>query len=791
MKLSLWPTPFYYQFEEDLATFDSEPCQLVGNDNHDLFGDLTEFAPEQGVFEIKPLTGEIAKLQPEAINQLRLLHAVHLVKKPALPHAHNHEIFSPSDKQSCAILFTNGKILETETVGYAMDKTGLYLFLVHTDDTVIRCFIPSGSIKHYEIGKKIGQMLVEEKIATHQEITTGLEKQSQQRNQKLGEYLTKEQIVTPEQLEAALKHQTGSVLKLGDVLVQEKLITEEMLHQALTMQRTHRKQALGEILIEMGVVDTEVIQSMLAKKLGIPFVNATKFRIDPQTFGLVSIRFIEKYSILPLYRTNNTLVVAMENPLVWEPLNELRVITSLNVVPVLASRDAILRVIKELSRANEITGKQKIGDLARTMNMDVVDDAPEDSIAETDNTLVGVVNKMILDAYNQGVSDIHLETYPGKRNTLVRFRKDGVMKKYFEFPPKFRSALVSRIKIMARLDISEKRRPQDGKIEIKLSADNKLELRVATVPTAHGLEDVVMRVLACAQPVALDKVGLPANVLERIKVLAQKPYGLFLLCGPTGSGKTTTLHSVLSFINSPERKIWTAEDPIEITQDGLRQVQVNANIGWTFAAAMRSFLRADPDVIMVGEMRDIETAQIAIQASLTGHMVFSTLHTNSAAESMVRLLDLGMDPFNFSDALVGILAQRLTRRYCKSCKTSYIPSRDELLSLVEEYCAGTPLDSAAVMQAWHQTYRNQDGGFTLYAAGGCELCEGTGYKGRMGVYEFLEATPPIKSLIQHQASVVELQATAIKQGMRTLKQSGIELVLQGHTNIEQIRSVCN
>lgn len=793
MKLSLWPTPFYYQFEENLASFDSEPCLLTDNDGNELFGDLTEFVPEEGIFEIKPFTSETVKPSLESVSHLQLLHAVHLVKKPAMPDGHHHVIFSPSDKQNCSIQFTNGKSLDGETIGYAMDKTGLYLFLLHAADTVIRCFIPATSIKHYEIGKKIGEMLVEEKVATHVEINSGLEKQEQQRKQKLGEYLTNGQIVTPDQLNIALKRQSGSVLKLGDVLVQEKLITPEILQQALAMQRTDRKQALGEILISMGVVDAEVIQSMLAKKLGIPFVDVKKFLIDPKTFYLVPIRFIEKHTILPLYHSDTTLVVAMENPMVWEPLNELRVITGLNVVPVLADPESIRQIVKDLRIANNIaiTGKHKISDLAMSMTFDAVDDSEEERVAETDNTLVGVVNKMIMDAYHQGVSDIHIEAYPGKRSTLARFRKDGVMKRYFEFEPKFRKALVSRIKIMANLDISEKRRPQDGKIEIRISEESKIELRVATVPTANGLEDVVMRVLANAKPIPLEKVGLPSNVLERIKVLTQKSFGLFLICGPTGSGKTTTLHSVLGYLNSADRKIWTAEDPIEITQDGLRQVQVNSSIGWTFAAAMRSFLRADPDVIMVGEIRDIETAQIAIQASLTGHMVFSTLHTNSAAESMVRLLDLGMDPFNFSDALVGIMAQRLARKLCASCKTSYTPSDDEMQSLSEEYCLGTQLEPAVVLQRWQETYRNKEGEYTLYAAGECLECEGTGYKGRMGVYEFLEATGAIRSLVQHQATVVEIQSTAIQEGMRTLKQSGIELVLQGHTNMLQIRSVCN
>ncbi len=789
MKLSLWPTPFYYKFEEDLESFDSEPCLIIASDGQEYFGDLTRFAPEEGVFKIQPFNGGISRLKEESVNYLRLLHPVHLIKISGLIND-THTVFGASEKQACSIVFVNDKRLDGETVGFAIDKTGLYLFLVHTDESVIRCFIPAVSIKHYQIGKKIGQMLIEEKIATHKEINSGLEMQDQLRHQRLGEYLTNEQIVSSEQLVAALGRQSGTVLKLGDMLVNENLITPEVLQEALTKQRTDKKVALGEILINMGVVNTEVVQSMLAKKLGIPFVNVRKFFVEPSTFHLVPINFVTKYSILPLYHTDHSLIVAMENPLLWEPLNELRVITHLTVVPVLAAREDIVFVINELR--NDKVSRQRIDELAVGMTFDGGgEESGEELVAETDNTLVGLVNKMMLDAYNQGVSDIHIETYPDKRNTQVRFRRDGVISKYFEFPPSFKKALISRIKIMAKLDISERRRPQDGKIELKLSQDHKVEFRVATVPTANGLEDVVLRVLTGAKPMPLELIGLPADVLARMKELVERPYGLFLICGPTGSGKTTTLHSVLGFINSPERKIWTAEDPIEITQEGLRQVQINANIGWTFAAAMRSFLRADPDIIMVGEIRDVETAKIAIQASLTGHMVFSTLHTNSAAESLVRLLDLGMDPFNFSDALVGILAQRLTRRYCQECREIYTATDEEIQSLVEEYCTGTPQLPEQVIQSWRKKYLNADGGFSLYAAHGCRECEGSGYKGRVGLYELLEATPPIKKLIQHQGTVEQIQTVAAGQCLRTLKQAGIELVLQGQTNILQIRSVCN
>src|SRR5204862_2352062 len=308
------------------------------------------------------------------------------------------------------------------------------------------------------------------------------------------------------------------------------------------------------------------------------------------------------------------------------------------------------------------------------------DDRP---IEQSDNSLVRLLNNMIVEAHKEGVSDIHIESYPGKEKIRVRFRKDGILRTYLELPANYRNALIARVKIMCDLDISERRRPQDGKINFaKFVPQHKIELRVATIPTNNGLEDVVMRILASAKPIPLDRLGLSERNLAQLKHAVERPYGMVLCVGPTGSGKTTTLHSALSHINVPERKIWTAEDPIEITQPGLRQVQVNPKIDWTFAKALRAFLRADPDVIMLGEIRDNETAQMAIEASLTGHLVLSTLHTNSAPETVTRLLDMGMDPFNFADSLLAVLAQRLVRKLCAHCRTTEPMSaelRDELL----------------------------------------------------------------------------------------------------------------
>ena len=394
-----------------------------------------------------------------------------------------------------------------------------------------------------------------------------------------------------------------------------------------------------------------------------------------------------------------------------------------------------------------------------------------------------LVNKVIVDAVEQKASDIHIEVNPAGKSVRVRFRKDGVLVNYLEIPARFRSALISRLKIMSQLDISERRKPQDGKIDFKRFGPLDVELRIATIPTANGLEDVVMRVLAAAVPKPIDELGFDADALETIKRLMSRPHGLFLVCGPTGSGKTTTLHSLLGFLNTPDTKIWTAEDPIEISQAGLRQVQMNAKIGWTFAAAMRSFMRADPDIIMVGEMRDAETTKIGIEASLTGHLVLSTLHTNSAAESVVRLLDLGMDPFNFADALLGVLAQRLVRRLCTQCRVKHEPSVREMEAIAEEYCEGTALEADKLLRKWRQDKIN------MHQAKGCKECDRTGYNGRLAVYELMSADAAVKRLIQTRSPIADIAAAALASGMRTLKQDGIDKVIKGHTDMHQVRAV--
>jgi type II secretory ATPase GspE/PulE/Tfp pilus assembly ATPase PilB-like protein len=442
-----------------------------------------------------------------------------------------------------------------------------------------------------------------------------------------------------------------------------------------------------------------------------------------------------------------------------------------------------------------------ISDMLADMDSSPMDDGTnEDSLesAAADNELVKFVNKVIMDAYHQGASDIHIEPMPGKLKTGVRFRIDGSLQPYIEVPAHFRQAMVTRLKIMCDLDISERRKPQDGKIKFKKYGPIDIELRVATIPSAGGVEDVVMRILAAGEPIPLDKLGLTPHNMERVLRTVEKPYGLFYVCGPTGSGKTTTLHSILKHLNKPDTKIWTAEDPVEITQKGLRQVQINKKAGIDFALVMRAFLRADPDIIMVGESRDHETVAMGVEASLTGHLVFSTLHTNSAPESITRLLDMGMDPFNFADALLGILAQRLAKKLCV-CKEAYVPDAEELRLFAVEYA-----EELRHSMVWKDDFDAQltqliarwktefaDGGeLKFYRHGGCDKCHQTGYKGRVGLHELLIADDGIKKLIQERARVAEIFSAAVEGGMRTLKMDGMEKVMMGLTDLKMVRSVC-
>jgi type II secretory ATPase GspE/PulE/Tfp pilus assembly ATPase PilB-like protein len=587
-----------------------------------------------------------------------------------------------------------------------------------------------------------------------------------------------------------------------DALVANAVLSAEEMELALRSAR-RKGIEIEAVLLDEFQVKPSAIGEALSAFFGVPYEPFKMDRIRPLDL-LKNLKrdFLESSLWAPVEDTRDGLIVATTDP---ERVRASRIVS--NIFPkhrviyrVTTARELVLTLDQFFG--GELTDSGNIGDLLSDMTGDVEEEAgsTDDVSLAADNELVKLVNKVIIDAYNQGASDIHIEPYPGKGKTEIRFRRDGGLMPYISVPASYRNAIVARLKIMCDLDISEKRKPQDGKIKFKKFGPLDIELRVATIPSAGGVEDIVMRILAAGEPIPIDKLGLSARNVKTLKETVSKPYGLFFVCGPTGSGKTTTLHSVLGYLNTPDTKIWTAEEPVEITQKGLRQVQMNPKAGLNFATAMRAFLRADPDIIMVGEMRDKETTSIGIEASLTGHLVFATLHTNSAPESIIRLLDMGMDPFNFSDALLGVLAQRLAKRLCSKCKQPHVASQDEIKLLLEEYCTelkNTDMwkkDPKAAFEntyrEWAKTFADDKGQFTLYTPVGCEVCGGTGYKGRVGLHELLLGSDLIKKLIQEHARVAEILAAALNDGMRTLKQDGMEKVLQGVTDMHQVRAVC-
>jgi type II secretory ATPase GspE/PulE/Tfp pilus assembly ATPase PilB-like protein len=573
--------------------------------------------------------------------------------------------------------------------------------------------------------------------------------------------------------------------------------------------RQARKKAIDieQVLIDEFQVKIPAIGAALSKFFGVPYEPFKSDRVKPaELLKNLKREYVESNQWVPIDDTKEGLVVVCLDP---ERIRSSRIASNVfpkaRIVYKVATQKDFKETVNQFYGAETASGQDlgNVEDLLGAMGEDpteVLDGAAADEAsAAADNELVKLVNKVIVDAYQQGASDIHIEPYPGKAKTEIRLRKDGSLGNYIEVPASYRAAIVARIKIMCDLDISEKRKPQDGKIKFKKFGPLDIELRVATIPTAGGVEDIVMRILAAGEPIPLDKMGFTDKNLEQVKSTVSKPYGLFFVCGPTGSGKTTTLHSVLKFLNTPDTKIWTAEDPVEITQKGLRQVQVNKKAGLDFAVIMKAFLRADPDIIMVGEMRDKETTGTGIEASLTGHLVFATLHTNSAPESITRLLDMGMDPFNFSDALLGILAQRLAKRLC-SCKQTYTPESAELTSFLREYCEELMATSRfkadpkgameAVYKSWVQAYGSDRGQLTFYKPVGCDKCGGSGFKGRCGLHELLIASDRLKKAIQEHARVADILAICLEEGMRTLKQDGMEKCLMGVTHMKEVRAVC-
>ena len=641
-------------------------------------------------------------------------------------------------------------------------------------------------------GKKVGELLIEQKLISQEQLQEALDLQKVFPDLPIGQLLCKLGFIKESDLSFVLD-QKNKRRKLTDILQQRDLVNQQKLSHAREVSK-QSDISLEKALLKLRYVDEEQMAQAVASQYDLPYVQINNFDLDISLSHYISAVYAQKQRIVPISKIGNTLTLAMAEPLSNHVIRELEDSIRLKIIPAIASEASIYSSLKRLYNI-DITAN--IASASAEVNLDIVPDSidkllsktsisdePEveeetRKVTEKDSVIVKLVNKIVYDAYMSKASDIHIEPYPGKKDVVVRSRIDGQCSIYQKIPYKYKFAIPSRIKIMAELDIAERRKPQDGKIEFKRFGPLDIELRVATMPTVGGLEDVVIRVLPNGEPVSFNQLGLSERNRKVFEDTLNNPHGLVLVVGPTGSGKTTTLHSALALINHSNRKIWTAEDPVEITQPGLRQVQVNSRIGFTFAAALRSFLRLDPDIIMVGEMRDEETASTAVEASLTGHLVFSTLHTNSAPETVTRLLEMGLDPYGFSDSLLCILAQRLVRCLCNDCKESYQPDETEIEELIEEYgrddFALTGLGRADL---------------TMSRAVGCERCNHTGYRGRQGVFEVMECTPKLRGHIKRRADTDSIREQAKLDGMTTLRQDGILKVFQGLTDIHEVRRVC-
>jgi type II secretory ATPase GspE/PulE/Tfp pilus assembly ATPase PilB-like protein len=641
------------------------------------------------------------------------------------------------------------------------------------------------------ITKRLGELLIEQGLISQEQLDEALAMQKMFPDQTVGQLLCRLGYIRESDLSLVLD-QKNKRRKLADIMLHEGIIDQLKLSQARELSRQNDI-PLERALVKLGFVDEEQLARSIAAQYDLPYVEINSLSLDPGLSRYISSVFAQKHLLVPISMIGNTLTLAMAQPLRHHDVRQLEDSIRLKIISVIASEASVLRALKTLYRVDLSSSASAMDEvnldlvpdsISELLNKTSAVDEPEveeevRKVTEKDSVIVKLVNKIIYDAYMKKASDIHIEPYPGKRDVMVRIRVDGQCLVYQKIPYKYKFAIPSRIKIMADLDIADRRRPQDGKIDFKKFGPLDIELRVATMPTVGQLEDVVIRILTSGEPILFNQLGLTERNQQVFERCLQSPYGLVLVVGPTGSGKTTTLHSGLALINSLNRKIWTAEDPVEITQIGLRQVQINPKIGFTFASALRSFLRLDPDVIMVGEMRDEETAGIAVEASLTGHLVFSTLHTNSAPETVSRLLEIGLDPYSFSDSLLCVLAQRLARRLCPHCREAYVPTQTELDELLEEYgrdaFALTGIDQKSI---------------TLARANGCEQCGQSGYHGRLGIHEVLDASDHLKYLIKRRADTDDIRLQAIQDGMTSLKQDGILKVLQGLTDIHEVRRVC-
>jgi len=734
---------------------------------------LQEFSPSQSELNVALISKKVQKF---SLHEICCIQMKDNSKQTAefIEHCHEEEITTVTGNKY-KVRVREDIVYASGFYGYATQKNTPYKLIFFTHKGVNnRCQI-----------RPVGEILQEKGMISKDNIQMVLNEQERLKTRRVGEIITDQHHVPKETLEETFEkakiHERHTRIRIGDILIEAGLVTKEQVEMAVLEQKTGQKKKVGALLIEKGLITEDQLLAALATKFHLQVIDLTDHIPQEKAINAIPSEVALRLTVFPVVDKGDILVVATSQPTDYTVYDNLRFYTNRKIELVVTSSQQILEAIDKFYPKAGPVLDNIIGDLAIDQEDELTEKEESSNLSESDSQIVNLVNRILLDAAAKGVSDIHFEPGLHDKPFIVRYRVDGLCHMAHQIPGMYKKAIISRVKIMSNLDIAERRKPQSGKILMKYQ-DKRIEYRVEVTPTSGNNEDAVLRILASSKPLPLDEMGFSDYNLRVFKQILSQPYGIILCVGPTGSGKTTTLHSALGHINTVERKIWTVEDPVEITQMGLRQVQVLHKIGLGFTEILRSFLRADPDVIMIGEMRDAETAKTAIEASLTGHLVLSTLHTNSAPETIVRLIEMGMDPFNFADAFLGILAQRLARRLCSECKKPYNPSAEEFEKLVHMYdpewytAHQMPVYSSDLM-----LYRNE----------GCEKCNGTGYKGRVALHELAIATDNMKRAIKNVANAEELKTIAIQEGMKTLLMDGVHKILKGSTDLVQVLKVCS
>lgn len=562
---------------------------------------------------------------------------------------------------------------------------------------------------------------------------------------------------------------------MGELLLQENLISPEQLKSALEFQR-NKKVTIGTAIISLGFLTEEDIAQALSRKLGYPYIDLDQFEVYPDVVELIPFEIVKKYMIMPIHRNRSFLTLAMADPTDLECLEDIRFRTGLSLQPIIASEAKIFNAVKKYYGSSDKLRVKKIVDeieQAQDININVIEEEKDYDVEELaqstgEASIITLVNTALIDAIKKGASDVHFE--PFEDSFRLRYRLDGILYEMMSLPLKFRNPVLSRMKIFSNMDIAEKRLPQDGrsKMRVKLEKGNRkeIDMRVSSVPTIFG-EKIVVRLLDKEMlKLDLTALGFEKESLEIVKNSIKRPWGIILVSGPTGSGKTHTLYSAISILNSMEKNIMTAEDPVEFYIPGINQINIREEIGLSFASCLRSFLRQDPDIMLVGEMRDLETVDIAIKAALTGHLIFSTVHTNDAASTVIRLFNMEVEPFLVADSVVLIVAQRLVRRLCLQCRTRHEISQRALIDI-----GFSPYEAENI---------------EIYKPAGCNACDQTGYKGRIGLFEVLEMTDDVKDLVLNRAHSKDIKMKALEKGMISLRMSGLQKIKDGITSVDEV-----